>query len=121
MLVLLCIIATMGPAAIGLVSGVDHILFNLCLCLASLVFLSLLVLKLKGNSDSEILRCFGILGLFFSLGIVLFLMVNGLVHSGITADRRLEEGFRALVLLGGPLSVVSITVVMKVKTEYRSS
>lgn len=121
MLAFLCIMATIGPAVIGLLSGVDHILLNLCLCMALLVTLSLLAFKSRGTSDSESLRCLGILGLFFCLGLVLFLMVNGLVHSGISADRRLEQGLRALVLLGGPLSLASIAVVMTVKTDARSS
>jgi hypothetical protein len=113
--------ATMGPAVIGLVSGVDDTLRNLGLYLALLATLSLLALKLRGTSDSESLRCLGILGLFFCLGLVLLLGFNGLVHSGISADRRLEEGLRALVLLGGPLSLMSIAVVMTVKTDARSS
>lgn len=118
---LLCIMATIGSAVICLISGVDHILRNLCLYLALLVTLSLLAFKSRGTSDSESLRCLGILGLFFCLGLVLLIVVNGLVHSGISADRRLEEGLRALVLLGGPLSLASIAVVLTVKTDAHSS
>lgn len=117
---LLTIVATIASATVGLTSGVENILNNLAVLVFLMAIFVLLLSKVKGESDQQSLRRLGIVGLFFCLGMIMSLMLNGLVHSGISADRRLEEGLRSLALLGLPLFIASVSVLLGANTKKES-
>jgi ABC-type transport system involved in cytochrome c biogenesis permease subunit len=117
MLAIFCIAALVGCTTVGLIAGPDQVLASLGLTLALLAILSSIAFTLRGHTERESLRSMGVVGLFFCLGIVMFLMVNGLAVKGIAADRKLEEGLRSLALLGAPVFVASLSVILGMKPE----